>query len=79
MSDQVASADVHTSVFNVEMTCEGCSGAVNRVLKKLAGVETIDIDMAAQRVAVTGTASMEAMLAAIQKTGKPTSYLEERA
>ena len=28
---------VQVHVFNVKMTCEGCSGAVNRVLGKVTG------------------------------------------
>ena len=30
-------ADAHTYKFNVSMSCGGCSGAVDRVLKKLDG------------------------------------------
>lgn len=30
-------ADVHTYEFNVSMSCGGCSGAIDRVLKKLPG------------------------------------------
>lgn len=30
-------ADTHTYKFNVSMSCSGCSGAVDRVLKKLEG------------------------------------------
>lgn len=31
-------ADTHTYEFNVTMTCGGCSGAIDRVLKKLDGL-----------------------------------------
>jgi copper chaperone len=31
-------ADTHTYEFNVTMTCGGCSGAIDRVLKKLEGM-----------------------------------------
>jgi hypothetical protein len=35
-------ADVeHTYKFNVSMSCGGCSGAVDRVLKKLDGMSSI--------------------------------------
>lgn len=33
-------AATHTYEFNVTMTCGGCSGAVDRVLKKLDGTRT---------------------------------------
>lgn len=31
-------ADTHTYEFNVTMSCGGCSGAIDRVLKKLDGM-----------------------------------------
>ena len=33
----MADAAEHTYKFNVSMSCSGCSGAVDRVLKKLDG------------------------------------------
>lgn len=33
-----AAAEQHTYKFNVSMSCGGCSGAVDRVLKKLDGM-----------------------------------------
>lgn len=66
------------------MTCGGCSGAVERNLKKLegetcsplhdhdtaTGVTGIEIDMEGQKVIVESTESQEVLLAQIQKTGK---------
>lgn len=31
----------HTYNFNIKMTCGGCSGAIERVLKKLDGKYTL--------------------------------------
>ncbi|XP_065828534.1 copper transport protein ATOX1 homolog [Oscarella lobularis] len=62
-------------VFNVTMTCGGCSGAVNRVLKKLDGVENIEIDMEGQKVTVTSTLDSDKLLETIKKTGKECSYV----
>eukprot|EP01147_Barroeca_monosierra_P009661 gene9661-1874_t len=59
-----------THVYNVKMSCSGCSNAVTRVLQKLPEVEDISIDMDAQTVAVVSTLSSESLLAQIQKTGK---------
>ncbi|XP_070554172.1 copper transport protein ATOX1-like [Ptychodera flava] len=67
-----------THEFQVEMTCEGCSGAVNRVLKKLDGVDDIQIDMEAQKVYVASTLSADVLLETIKKTGKATSYIGEK-
>ncbi|XP_028401516.1 copper transport protein ATOX1-like [Dendronephthya gigantea] len=61
--------------FEVEMTCSGCSGAVERVLKKREDVKDISIDMDKQRVYVTSDASADDLLAVIKKTGKKTSYV----
>ncbi|XP_062513634.1 copper transport protein ATOX1-like [Corticium candelabrum] len=61
--------------FKVTMTCEGCSGAVTRVLKRLEGVETIDIDMAKQTVHVQSTLPSDKLLETIKKTGKECSYV----
>lgn len=36
-STHITMADTHTYKFNVSMSCSGCSGAVDRVLKKLDG------------------------------------------
>lgn len=36
-------ADTHTYKFNVSMSCSGCSGAVDRVLKKLEGKPLVPI------------------------------------
>lgn len=33
-------ADTHTYEFNISMSCGGCSGAIDRVLKKLEGKTT---------------------------------------
>jgi copper chaperone len=31
-------ADTHTYEFDIAMSCGGCSGAIDRVLKKLEGM-----------------------------------------
>ncbi len=62
-------------VFKVEMTCEGCSGAVTRVLNKLGDkVENVDVSLETQKVVVESAMSSEELLAVIQKTGKATTY-----
>jgi len=63
--------------FKVEMTCEGCSNAVNRVLGKLQGqgVNKVDIDLPGKKVYVDSTLSSEQLLETLKKTGKEVSYL----
>jgi copper chaperone len=65
-------AETHTYDFNVSMSCGGCSGAVERVLKKLEGVESFDVSLDTQTAhVVTGPdVDYETVLEKIKKTGK---------
>ncbi|ORZ02858.1 putative ATX1-antioxidant protein and metal homeostasis factor [Syncephalastrum racemosum] len=56
--------------FNVEMSCSGCSGAVNRALSRLEGIEKIDISLEKQTVVVDTELPREKILETIKKTGK---------
>ncbi|XP_064481651.1 copper transport protein ATOX1-like [Ornithodoros turicata] len=73
------SSQVHE--FKVEMTCEGCSGAVKRVLGKLEGqgVNKVEIDLPSQRVLVDSTLSSDKLLEVLKKTGKSCSYIGAKA
>ncbi|KAJ1954914.1 Cytosolic copper metallochaperone [Dipsacomyces acuminosporus] len=61
----------NTYEFEVAMSCSGCSGAVERALKRVEGVESIDISLEAQKVKVTTDLPRELILETIKKTGKP--------
>ncbi|EXJ75211.1 uncharacterized protein Z519_01555 [Cladophialophora bantiana CBS 173.52] len=62
----------HHYKFNVTMTCGGCSGAVERVLKKLDGVKnyTVSLDTQTADVTTEDSVSYETVLEKIKKTGK---------
>ncbi|OWM70295.1 hypothetical protein CDL15_Pgr026145 [Punica granatum] len=66
-----------TVVLKVGMSCEGCVGAVKRVLGKLEGVELYDIDLKEQKVTVKGNVQPEAVPQMVSKTGKKTTFWEE--
>ncbi|XP_055536824.1 copper transport protein ATOX1 [Wyeomyia smithii] len=67
---------VPTYEFKVEMTCTGCSGAVEKVLGKLKEkVEKVDIDLDNKKVFVTSNLSSEELLETIKKTGKGVTYV----
>ncbi|XP_011647660.1 copper transport protein ATOX1 [Pogonomyrmex barbatus] len=66
-------AQVHE--FSVEMTCEGCSNAVQNVLKKKAGIDDIKIDLPEKKVHVTTALSSDEILETIKKTGKSCQFL----
>ncbi|KAG6357607.1 hypothetical protein INS49_013484 [Diaporthe citri] len=65
-------ADTHTYKFNVSMSCSGCSGAVDRVLKKLEGVESYEVSLESQTATVVAKEDLpyEKVLSTIAKTGK---------
>ncbi|TFB04496.1 Metal homeostasis factor ATX1 [Trichoderma ghanense] len=63
-------SDTHTYEFNVTMTCGGCSGAIDRVLKKLEGVESYEVSLENQSAKVVTALPYETVLTKIAKTGK---------
>ncbi|KAM4059238.1 heavy-metal-associated domain-containing protein [Hirsutella rhossiliensis] len=63
-------AETHTYDFSITMTCGGCSGAVDRVLKKLDGVESYDVSLENQTAHVVTSLPYETVLEKIVKTGK---------
>lgn len=62
--------------LKVAMACQGCVGAVKRVLDKLDGVESYDISLEQQTVTVKGNVSPEIVLEKVSKTGKKTELLQ---
>ncbi|KAE8366674.1 heavy metal-associated domain-containing protein [Aspergillus caelatus] len=62
----------HQYKFNITMSCGGCSGAVERVLKKLEGVKSFDVSLNSQTATVVTEPSVpyERVLDTIKKTGK---------
>lgn len=62
--------------LKVAMSCGGCSGAVERVLKKMEGVEDFSIDLATQKVVVKGNVDPQKVLEVVAKTGKKTEFWE---
>ncbi|KAK7356957.1 hypothetical protein VNO80_16238 [Phaseolus coccineus] len=68
-----------TVVLKVEMSCEGCVGAVKRVLGKLDGVESYDIDLKEKKVVVKGNVQPDTVLQTVSKTGKKTTFWEGEA
>ncbi|KAM0282944.1 hypothetical protein ACHAQH_002755 [Verticillium albo-atrum] len=62
----------HKYDFSIAMSCGGCSGAVDRVLKKLDGVKSYEVSLENQTASVVAEPelSYEKVLATIAKTGK---------
>uniref|UniRef100_A0A493T3A6 Copper transport protein ATOX1 n=2 Tax=Anas platyrhynchos TaxID=8839 RepID=A0A493T3A6_ANAPP len=64
--------------FFVDMTCEGCSNAVTRVLHRLGGVQ-FDIDLPNKKVYIDSEHNVDTLLETLKKTGKSASYLGEKS
>ncbi|XP_056899538.1 copper transport protein ATOX1 [Takifugu flavidus] len=60
--------------FEVAMTCEGCSGAVSRILNKL-GVETFEIDLPKKLVWIESDKDVQVLTEALKKSGKEVKYV----
>ncbi|OJJ49525.1 hypothetical protein ASPZODRAFT_127999 [Penicilliopsis zonata CBS 506.65] len=62
----------HVYKFNVSMSCGGCSGAVERVLKRLDGIKSYNVNLDSQTadVVTEPSVSYDTVLATIKKTGK---------
>lgn len=60
----------HTYEFNVSMSCGGCSGAIDRVLKKLDGIESYEVSLENQTAKVVTNLPYEDVLTKIAMTGK---------
>ncbi|XP_059377303.1 copper transport protein ATOX1 [Carassius carassius] len=62
-----------THEFFVDMTCEGCSGAVTRVLQKLD--VKFDIDLPNKKVFIESDKGTDILLETLKKTGKTVTYI----
>uniref|UniRef100_A0A8C9WKW6 Copper transport protein ATOX1 n=1 Tax=Scleropages formosus TaxID=113540 RepID=A0A8C9WKW6_SCLFO len=62
-----------THEFYVDMTCEGCSGAVTRVLNKLD--VKFDIDLPNKKVFIESDKDADELLETLKKTGKTVNYI----
>ena len=51
------------------MSCGHCVSAITAAVSPLAGVTTVDVDLAGSKVTVDGTADIGAVTAAIEDSG----------
>ncbi|KAL2524252.1 Heavy metal transport/detoxification superfamily protein [Abeliophyllum distichum] len=56
--------------MRVHMDCLGCKNKIEKALKKLDGVDNVDVDMYKQKVTVTGWAEQKKVLKRVRKTGR---------
>ncbi|MCJ1447469.1 MAG: Cytosolic copper metallochaperone [Stictis urceolatum] len=62
----------HNYHFDIAMTCSGCSGAIDRVLKKMEGVKSYEVSLEKQTADIVASPELEygTVLEKIKKTGK---------
>ncbi|XP_063340925.1 copper transport protein ATOX1 isoform X1 [Pelmatolapia mariae] len=59
--------------FEVAMTCEGCSGAITRILNKMGDVK-FEIDLPKKLVWIESDKDVDVLMTALQKSGKEVKY-----
>jgi len=72
---EVADAELveNTYKFEIKMTCSGCSGAIDRVLKKLkenGDVSSYSVDLEKQEAIAKGRITLDDLRLKLAKTGK---------
>ncbi|KAK0148165.1 Copper transport protein ATOX1 [Merluccius polli] len=60
--------------FEVAMTCEGCSGAVTRVLNKLGDEVKFEIDLPKKLVWIESEKDVDYLTEKLKKCGKEVKY-----
>lgn len=63
-------------VLKVDMSCGGCATAVTNVLKKMEGVDTVEVDLEKQTVDITGSVTAADAADKVTKSGKATEILQ---
>ncbi|XP_051871071.1 copper transport protein ATOX1 [Pristis pectinata] len=70
-------AEMSKHEFFVDMTCEGCSNAVTRVLNKVEGIQ-FDVDLPNKKVFVESNHNVEMLTQLLKKTGKDVQYIGKK-
>ncbi|XP_030525968.1 heavy metal-associated isoprenylated plant protein 45 [Rhodamnia argentea] len=58
----------------VHMDCEGCEKRVRRAVSKIAGVDSVEVDMDSQKVTVTGYVDQRKVLKAVRRAGRKAEF-----
>jgi copper chaperone len=64
-----------TTVSIPDMTCGHCKASVEQALSRVAGAGTISVDLAARTATVSGAASAESLIRALDEVGFPATPL----
>ncbi|XP_077224140.1 heavy metal-associated isoprenylated plant protein 23-like [Tasmannia lanceolata] len=61
---------LETVELKVRMDCEGCEHKVKKVLSRMEGVQSVDVNLKQQKVTVTGYVEANKVLKRVKATGK---------
>ncbi|KAK1281271.1 hypothetical protein QJS04_geneDACA002999 [Acorus gramineus] len=61
---------IQTFVLKVNIHCDGCKQEVRRLLQKIEGVYTVNIDVEQQKVTVSGSVDSATLIKKLNKSGK---------
>lgn len=69
MEEMEATSPRGTTLSISGMTCGGCASTVTRVLSRVPGVESANVDLGNGRAVVAGTARPEDLIRAVEAAG----------
>ncbi|KAG6491330.1 heavy metal-associated isoprenylated plant protein 35-like [Zingiber officinale] len=72
-----AEGNFKTLVLKVSIHCEGCKRKVSKILSKIEGVESVDIDTRQNKVSIKSLVDAQTVIQKLKKHGKPAELLQE--
>jgi copper chaperone CopZ len=66
--------DDQTVELKVRMCCSGCERVVKHALTKLRGVDSVEVDVALEKVTVTGYVERHRVLKEVRRAGKKAEF-----
>ncbi|KAL6905254.1 hypothetical protein ACP4OV_002855 [Aristida adscensionis] len=65
---------LQTVELKVRMCCEGCERVVRNAIQNLRGVDSVEVDVAMEKVAVTGYVDRGKVLREVRRSGKKAEF-----
>ncbi|KAH7664476.1 Copper chaperone domain-containing protein [Dioscorea alata] len=65
---------LQTTVLKVRMCCAGCERVVKNAILHLRGVDSVEVDLAMEKVTVTGYIDRNKILKAVRRSGKKAEF-----
>uniref|UniRef100_A0A0D9XLX5 HMA domain-containing protein n=1 Tax=Leersia perrieri TaxID=77586 RepID=A0A0D9XLX5_9ORYZ len=73
-SSSKPAVSLQTVELKVRMCCEGCERVVRHALSNLRGVDSVEVDVAMEKVRVTGYVDRGRVLQAVRRSGKKAEF-----